>query len=131
MRRPIFIALPIVGLVALGAYAYYRDHAPTPVAGAAPKAAAGQAAGGPPPGAPVAVEVAAVKTARVQEDVAAIGTLRSNESVVVRPWISIEKSLLSRHEVTRNSPEPSGISGCVIEQTIPGSVLSARTDVRN
>ncbi len=89
IRRALFVALPLVGVVALGAYAYYQNRGPAPVQGGAPKGAAGaQAAGGPPPGAPVAVEVAAVKTTRLQEDAAAIGTLRSNESVVVRPEIS-------------------------------------------
>ncbi|HLB17378.1 MAG TPA: efflux RND transporter periplasmic adaptor subunit, partial [Burkholderiales bacterium] len=89
IRRALFVALPLAGVVALGAYAYYQNHGPAAVQGSAPKGAAGaQGAGGPPPGAPVAVEVAAVKTARLQEDAAAIGTLRSNESVVVRPEIS-------------------------------------------
>src|ERR1017187_8023963 len=52
-------------------------------------------------------------------------------SVVVRPCTSMLKSLLSRQEATRNSPDPLGISAVVIEQTIPGSVLSARTVVLN
>src|ERR1017187_8305256 len=47
------------------------------------------------------------------------------ESVVVRPCTSMEKSLLSFQETTRNSPDAPGMSACVIEQTIPGSVLSA------
>ena len=89
MRRALSIALPLAGLVALGAYAYYQNHGPAPVQGEAPKGDAGaKAPGGPPAGAPVAVEVAAVKTTRLQEDATAIGTLRSNESVVVRPEIS-------------------------------------------
>ncbi len=87
MRRALFVALPLAGLVALGAYAYYQNHGPAPVPGEAPKGNA-KAPGGPPSGAPVVVEVAAVKTTRLQEDAAAIGTLRSNESVVVRPEIS-------------------------------------------
>jgi membrane fusion protein (multidrug efflux system) len=89
MRRALSIALPLAGLVALGAYAYYQNHVPAPVQGEGPKGDAGaRVQGGPPPGAPVAVEVAEVKTARLQEDATAIGTLRSNESVVVRPEIS-------------------------------------------
>jgi membrane fusion protein (multidrug efflux system) len=47
-------------------------------------AAAGKAAGG----IAVTVETAPVATTRLQEDVVAIGTLRSNEAVVVRPEIS-------------------------------------------
>jgi len=87
MRRALFVALPLAGLVALGAYAYYQNHGRAPVPGEAPKGNT-KASGGPPPGAPVVVEVVAVKTTRLQEDAAAIGTLRSNESVVVRPEIS-------------------------------------------
>ncbi len=87
MRRALSIALPLAGLAALGAYAYYQNHDPAPVQGEGPKGDA-KAPGGAPAGAPVAVEVAAVKTTRLQEDATAIGTLRSNESVVVRPEIS-------------------------------------------
>jgi hypothetical protein len=53
------------------------------------------------------------------------------ESVVARPWISIESSLLSRQEVARNSAEPSGMSGGVIGHSMPGSVLRASTAARN
>jgi membrane fusion protein (multidrug efflux system) len=93
LRTIVFLALPIAGLVALGVYAYYHNRGPSPVQGAAlrdagPGGAAAKAQGGLPAGAPVAVEVAAVKPTRVQEDAVAIGTLRSNESVVVRPEIS-------------------------------------------
>jgi membrane fusion protein (multidrug efflux system) len=89
VRRALFVALPLAGLVALGAYAYYQNQGPKPVAGAAPNGdAAPKAPGGAPASGPVAVEVAAVKTARLQDDATAIGTLRSNEAVVVRPEIS-------------------------------------------
>ena len=44
------------------------------------------AAGG--PGAPTPVEVVVVKPVTVQEDVAAVGSLRSNESVVLRPEVT-------------------------------------------
>jgi membrane fusion protein (multidrug efflux system) len=86
MRRVLFVSLPLAGLLALGLYAYYHNTAPVPVQGRGSPGAG--ATGGPPPGAPVAVEVAQVRTTRLQEDVTAIGTLRSNESVVVRPEIS-------------------------------------------
>jgi membrane fusion protein (multidrug efflux system) len=84
LRRIGFAVLPIAGLVALGAYAYYyQNRGPAPVVGEARKDSS-QAPGG----RPVAVEVTAVKPTRLQEDAVAIGTLRSNESVVVRPEIS-------------------------------------------
>lgn len=89
LRRALFVALPLAGLVVLGTYYSYQNPGPARVPGDAPQGdAAAKAAGGPPPGAPVAVEVAAVRTVLLQEDAAAIGTLRSNESVVVRPEIS-------------------------------------------
>jgi len=53
----------------------------------APKAAApGAAKGG--PGGPIAVEVVQLKPTTVQEDLQAVGSLQSNESVVLRPEVS-------------------------------------------
>ncbi|MGE5792699.1 MAG: efflux RND transporter periplasmic adaptor subunit, partial [Bacteroidota bacterium] len=89
VRKLMFIAVPLAGVVALGAYAYYANHrAPATVQGEVGKGGPPGPAGKDSGGFPVAVETAAVATARLQEDVAAIGTLRSNESVVVRPEIS-------------------------------------------
>ena len=89
VRNVMFVVVPLVGAVALGAYAYYANRAPATVQGEVGKGGApGPGLAGKGPGGPVAVETAAVATARLQEDVAAIGTLRSNESVVVRPEIS-------------------------------------------
>lgn len=95
-RTAIFVALPVAGLVALGAYAYYSNRAPGPLQGSAEGQAekgvapnpAAKGPGGSPAGIVVAVETAPVKTVRLQDDVAALGTLRSSESVVVRPEIS-------------------------------------------
>lgn len=79
-----FVVLTLVLLAALAGYAYYANRAPAPFAagGVAP------GAGAKGPGGPVAVEVAKVATTTVEEDVDAVGTLRSNEAVVVRPEIS-------------------------------------------
>lgn len=54
-----------------------------------PSAPGGPGAGGP-PGAntPIAVEVAPVKPANMTDDVSAVGTVRANESVMMRPEIS-------------------------------------------
>jgi membrane fusion protein (multidrug efflux system) len=89
-RKIVYVSLPIIGLVALGAYAYYVNRASAPPLAAAPIGAAPDpgVAKGPIGGPAVAVEIAPVKVARLQDDVAAIGTLRSNEAVVVRPEIS-------------------------------------------
>ena len=78
-----------LALGALGAYAYYANRAPL-----APQPAGGQrppgapAAGGPPGGFVIPVETAKVTVETLQEDVSAVGSLRSNESVVLRPEIS-------------------------------------------
>lgn len=94
-RRALFIAVSLAVLAALAVYGYYANRAPVQLAsegarGAPPGDAAtkGGGAKGSPGGFAVTVEVAQVKTTRLQEDVVAVGTLRSNESVVVRPEIS-------------------------------------------
>jgi membrane fusion protein (multidrug efflux system) len=82
----VYVVLPLVGIAVLGTVAYHAYRAPpTGVAGGA----VGPGAKGPggPPGGPVAVEVATVASATIEEDVDAVGTLRSNEAVVVRPEI--------------------------------------------
>ena len=90
VRRLIVVVASLAGVIALGAYAYYANRSPGVVQGEVAK-------GGPPEpgtagketgGIAVTVETAPVATTRLQEDVVAIGTLRSNESVVVRPEIS-------------------------------------------
>jgi len=91
-RRPLVIGASLVGLVVLAGAAYQAFRAPSPPAGApgraAGPAAKGTVAAGPPGGFAVAVETAAVTTGPVREEVSAVGTLGSNESVVVRPEIS-------------------------------------------
>ena len=90
LKKAMYVIAPLAGVVALGAYAYYANRAPGTVQGEVAKgdssapAAAGKGAGG----IAVTVETAPVATARLQQDVVAIGTLRSNEAVVVRPEIS-------------------------------------------
>jgi membrane fusion protein (multidrug efflux system) len=90
--------IAIGALVAVGAAAYYaRDRlapGPGPVAGGKadakaagavdPKGAPGK--GG--PGGPTPVEVVSLATSVVKEDLQAVGSLRSNESVILRPEVS-------------------------------------------
>ncbi len=78
-----------LGLLALAGYAYYANQS----ASTAPQAATGAPAAGKPPGGPpggfaVGVESVKVATAAFLDDVAAVGSLKSNESVVLRPEIA-------------------------------------------
>lgn len=89
-----FVAIAAVaGLLGLGGFAYYANTlAPSssrPAAGDAPGAKPGGApAGSPPGGFAIAVEAIKVATAPFQDDVSAVGSLKSNESVVLRPEIA-------------------------------------------
>ncbi|WP_291988780.1 efflux RND transporter periplasmic adaptor subunit [Candidatus Accumulibacter sp. ACC007] len=92
-NRSLFLAVAMVGLVAVGYFAYtgFRlPSAPTlppaPAAGAGKEAVSARAA---PPGAfPMAVETARVQASELAVDATAVGSLRSNESVVLRPEIA-------------------------------------------
>ena len=81
------------GLLALGGYAYVANQSgpaspqpPGKAGGGGP--AAGKPGGGPPGGFAVGVETAKVSASAFQDDVAAVGSLKSNESVVLRPEIA-------------------------------------------
>jgi len=92
-KKLLFLGISAVGLVALAAVAYNAFRvSPPPVSGGAvspgSKGAAAKGKGGPPGGFAVAVETVPVTTGPVREEVGAVGTSRSNESVVVRPEIS-------------------------------------------
>lgn len=90
VRRLLYPGIAAVGISALGAYAYYVQRQPqepkeqAAVAMSAPKENAKPAAGS----APVAVDVAQVASVRLVDDVNAIGTIRSNEAVVIRPEVA-------------------------------------------
>ena len=100
MQKRIVTVVALGGLVAVAAIAYLLQRAPAgpvaaadgkmPVAAAPAKAEAkGPSAptkGG--PGGPVPVEVVRLKPQRVIEELQAVGTLRSNQSVVLRPEVT-------------------------------------------
>jgi membrane fusion protein, multidrug efflux system len=93
------IAIGVLAAVAAGAY-FARDiiaPGPTAVAGVKGDSKAGAAAAGKTdaksaakggPGAPTPVEVVALKSGVVKEELLAVGSLRSNESVILRPEVS-------------------------------------------
>ncbi|MBE0619035.1 MAG: efflux RND transporter periplasmic adaptor subunit, partial [Burkholderiales bacterium] len=84
------ILISVVSVLALGALGFYAYHAfrsplmPQPAGGQRPASAPAARPGG----FSIPVETAKVALETLQEDVNAVGSLRSNESVVVRPEIS-------------------------------------------
>ncbi len=82
-RRALFIALCVCALVGVAGYAWYANQ-PRPGGTAAAPSAGGGGAGQ----APVPVEVATAQRLAMADDVSAVGSLVSNESVVLRPEIA-------------------------------------------
>lgn len=82
-----YSVVAVVGIALLGGYAYYSQRAPqkpkVQSATAAPGAGGQRAAAG-----PVAVEVVRVDTMRMVDELNSVGTLRSNESVILRPEVA-------------------------------------------
>ncbi|MDT7836660.1 efflux RND transporter periplasmic adaptor subunit [Aquabacterium sp. OR-4] len=99
MKNKLHIVLVVLGLLlavlaawwlqrpssAPGASSLLHTGAAAP-AGSAPRGAA--AAGPAGPGGPVAVEVGRVERARLEDDAQAVGSLRSNQGVMLRPEVS-------------------------------------------
>lgn len=89
-RRLLYTAVAAIGIAGLGAYAYFAQRVPqrpieqTGVSGAA----SAQSVAASKPRAPVMVEVAEVSRMTLQDNVNAVGTIRSNESVVIRPEVA-------------------------------------------
>ena len=81
-RRSVFIALCVFALALVAAYGWYANQPRSVGTTAAPATGGGVAA------APVTVEVAAVERRAMAYDVSAVGSLVSNESVVLRPEIA-------------------------------------------
>ncbi|RZI43289.1 efflux RND transporter periplasmic adaptor subunit [Herbaspirillum sp. HC18] len=88
-RRLLYPAVAAIGISALGAYAYYaqrQPQGPTEQTASAPVDA--KSAPAAKPSAPVAVDVAKVVAVKLVDDINAVGSIRSNESVVIRPEVS-------------------------------------------
>jgi membrane fusion protein, multidrug efflux system len=88
-KKILISVVSVLALGALGIYAYYANRNPLALQPAgAQKPAGAPAAAGPPGGFSIPVETSKVVVETLQEDVKAVGSLRSNESVVVRPEVS-------------------------------------------
>jgi membrane fusion protein (multidrug efflux system) len=90
-RRLLYPGVAVIGIAVLGGYAYYAQRAPQAPIEQAANATAQSASAAPaakPGGAAVNVEVAKVARIKLLDDINAVGTIRSNESVVVRPEVA-------------------------------------------
>lgn len=100
--KTLHTAVAVVGLAAAGGLAWWWQNATpknTPAAaaqgpstgapvGAAPGGGAGRPGGPGGPGGPAAVEVAPALSARLTDEISAVGSLRSNQGVMLRPEVS-------------------------------------------
>ncbi|MES2534692.1 MAG: efflux RND transporter periplasmic adaptor subunit [Pseudomonadota bacterium] len=90
-RRLLYLGVAATGISILGAYAYFAQRAPqrpveqTVSAGPPSGATARPAAAG---SGPATVDVAKVSSLRVLDDINAVGAIRSNESVIIRPEVA-------------------------------------------
>ncbi|MCU0967535.1 MAG: efflux RND transporter periplasmic adaptor subunit [Rubrivivax sp.] len=90
--RALYTAVALIGMAVAGGAAWWWQNRPAPAASAGPSSPAGPrtAAPGPSGGArgPATVEVAPAQTMTLADDAQAVGSLRSRQSVVVRPEVS-------------------------------------------
>lgn len=97
MRKALLGTLAVASLVGVGALSYWAGTRNSP-APAGPAAAA-PAKGGPPPG--VVVEAARVSTVKLPQALTAVGSLRSDETVILRPEIAGRISQIAFREGER------------------------------
>jgi len=94
--KTLHTAVAVVGLAAAGGLAWWWQNSPPKaaakaapaVAGAPASGSAARPAGPTAPGGPAAVEVAQVQAITLTDDVLAVGSLRSNQGVMLRPEVS-------------------------------------------
>jgi len=93
-KRYVVLAVAAIALLGLGAYAYYANragHANAPPAagsGARPGPGNGRGQGGGGRDSVIGVEATKIALATFQDDVGAVGSLKSNESVTLRPEVA-------------------------------------------
>jgi membrane fusion protein, multidrug efflux system len=96
--KKLHTVVAVVGIVAVGAAAWWwqrsgtaveRKEAGVAAAGAVSPAASGAARGqGGAPGGPAAVEVGKVEVLRIEDDAQAVGSLRAVQNIILRPEVS-------------------------------------------
>jgi membrane fusion protein (multidrug efflux system) len=108
--KSIYTVVAVVGIAAASGAAWWLQHKPQaageastargPGGKAARSAAAGASAGGGPARAP-SVEVARVETVRLTDDAQAVGSLKSRQSVMLRPEVSGRVTQINFQDATR------------------------------
>ncbi|MBX3660172.1 MAG: efflux RND transporter periplasmic adaptor subunit [Ramlibacter sp.] len=88
--KPVYLVVAVVGIAAASGAAWWYQHRPAAGhdAPAAAAAGAGAAGGAGAAAKPPAVEVARVEVMKLTDDAQAVGSLRSRQSVVLRPEVS-------------------------------------------
>lgn len=92
--KPLYIVVAVAGIAAASAAAWWYQNKPATSASSAAEVAAtgnrapGAGAAANSPGRPPGVEVARVELARLTDEAQAVGTLRSRQSVVLKPEVS-------------------------------------------
>lgn len=84
--RALYIVVAAIGIAGSGLAAWWWQQPVSPAKEAAPRVAEGGRA--PAAAKPVSVEVAAVRSVTLRDEVQAVGSLRSRRSVVLRPEVS-------------------------------------------
>jgi membrane fusion protein (multidrug efflux system) len=116
------IAIALLVLIVAGVFAYqkFAGDTPGPTAGAAPGGApaAGNAPGGkggPPGGMGMPVEAEAAKAEHIAQEIIAVGSLRSNESVILSSEIA---GRLVKMQFTEGQPVKAGTVLFVIDDSV-------------
>ena len=102
MNKPVLGGLAVLAVVVASAAGYWlgQQRSPAPAASAPTASAPGQGApGGPPAG--VTVEAVKVATASLPQTITAVGSLRSDESITVRPEVAGRISVIGFAEGQR------------------------------
>jgi membrane fusion protein (multidrug efflux system) len=98
--KAIYTAVAVAGIAAASGAAWWYQHKPVAATPAAEGAASAQpGAGG--PARPPAVEVARVEVIKLSDDAQAVGSLKSRQSVVLKPEVSGRVTQLNFHDGDR------------------------------
>jgi membrane fusion protein (multidrug efflux system) len=117
MRR-LIVAVTAIGILAAGGYGLWQFRES---AGQGAIAARGPGGGGPPGGFAVPVEAEPVQVARIAEEILAVGSLKSNESVLLRPEVA---GRIAEIGFAEGTPVKAGATLVQLDDSIPRAELA-------